>query len=331
MQHALKTTPLIRFAIALIVVIMLCLVFLPFLSSVSQPKILPEGSILPNRDIVFTIDNGQIGFINSNGSGFVMQKVGRNILGWPLGFYWIPAIGGPNTWSPNGNLVVGRYPSTTAQSGAPLFIRKEGSIHSCANNVDNLYGDGRIGFVSNTEIVTVVLNKNHKNMVVTASIESCVIETILYQSPDSYWESIGDATLSSKGWLAITRWLRKTMTGDLIILSPNGSQIDSINSAEHPAWSADGDWLAYSIHKDGLYIIRKDGLDKRKILDLTDSYVRLAPSWSPDGEWIIYDRRVPKDEQYFEPAIFKVNIKTGAEYELFRGGYDPNWRWLSSK
>jgi Tol biopolymer transport system component len=73
---------------------------------------------------------------------------------------------------------------------------------------------------------------------------------------------------------------------------------------------------------DGLYIARKDGSDTRRVLE--SSRARLA-SWSPDGEWLVYDRPTGEGNQ----GIYKLNLTTGEEVEIYRGGFNPNWSWAA--
>jgi TolB protein len=57
--------------------------------------------------------------------------------------------------------------------------------------------------------------------------------------------------------------------------------------AQVPAWSADGQWLAYQSntadHRAWIWIVRADGTGARKVLEHTDVYLDETPSWFPDG------------------------------------------------
>ena len=84
--------------------------------------------------------------------------------------------------------------------------------------------------------------------------------------------------------LACTR-VPPTCTSDIWAIAPNGADVTrmtSLNSAEHPAWSFDGQRLALSWRSDqAIHTIREDGTDLRHVLDWNDGIGRL--SWSPDG------------------------------------------------
>lgn len=68
------------------------------------------------------------------------------------------------------------------------------------------------------------------------------------------------------------------------------------NSASSPAWSPDGQSLAYVIGADfrvQLWRMRADGSDKRQLFASTTDNA-LLPTWSPDGRYIVFtQQRIP--------------------------------------
>lgn len=61
--------------------------------------------------------------------------------------------------------------------------------------------------------------------------------------------------------------------------------------AYDPAWSPDGQWIAYVSRKEGgtnLWVMRADGSNKHR---LTDGGTDRGPAWSPDGDQIAFTRQ----------------------------------------
>ena len=80
---------------------------------------------------------------------------------------------------------------------------------------------------------------------------------------------------------------------DLAMPSPDASRGD-------PAWSPDGEWIAYTFHKtpwgdDDVHVMRRNGGDDRP---LTADYDSSSPTWSPDGKRIAFSYDAGEYEIY---------------------------------
>ena len=104
-----------------------------------------------------------------------------------------------------------------------------------------------------------------------------------------------------------------------------------------PAWSRDGQWLAFQGTKtvgsgeSEIFIVRADGSGMRQVTSSPPGSWSRAPTWSPDGKTIAYvsSRAGSQGADYGE--IFIVDVATGKTLQITSTGgsiYDwrPDWR-----
>ncbi len=95
-------------------------------------------------------------------------------------------------------------------------------------------------------------------------------------------------------------------------------------SDTHPAWSPDGERLAFSSNRDGdyeIYVLHLETGDLRQITD--DDGSDSHPAWSPDGRRIAFS-----SNRAGQSDIFLIDTDGGAPVQLTNspfGAYDPNW------
>ena len=87
-------------------------------------------------------------------------------------------------------------------------------------------------------------------------------------------------------------------TGGIYLVGRDGKGLRKIpgtsNLDNSPAWSPDGNWIAFAVDGQGIYVMRRDGSDRRQ---LTTEPEDRTPVWSPDGRVIAFSRT---DENYNE-------------------------------
>lgn len=112
-------------------------------------------------------------------------------------------------------------------------------------------------------------------------------------------------------------------------MSPDGSARTSVTTTgsgwDHPAWSSDGEKLAFSL--DGIYTARADGSHLRHVTRGRDE----DPSWSPGGRHLVFTRYRHRNGPM---AIFRVDVDgkrltrlTGWSFQRI----DPAWSPDGSK
>ena len=77
-------------------------------------------------------------------------------------------------------------------------------------------------------------------------------------------------------------------------MAADGSEVRQLTDHDkednQPAWSPDGDHLAFSSDRDGdlaIYVMAADGSGVRP-LTVTDGYADGQPAWSPDGRHLAF-------------------------------------------
>jgi Tol biopolymer transport system component len=85
-------------------------------------------------------------------------------------------------------------------------------------------------------------------------------------------------------------------TSSLYSMDVDGSNQRRLVPGKHfedPAWSPDGRWIAFAGDYEkrganGIFVVRADGTDMRRIVDTTGFERLYSPTWSPDGEHIAF-------------------------------------------
>ena len=99
-----------------------------------------------------------------------------------------------------------------------------------------------------------------------------------------------------------------------------------------PAWSPDGDKLAFTWSKlaldgrESIYVANRDGSDLKPIGE--PAFDVSNPTWSPDGDKVVYveDAKNNNDRQ-----IVLVDVETGGKKQLTRQGLNITPAWFNPK
>lgn len=286
-------------------------------SSGGEGKLVPRGEGLPELEIVFlpTDSSAALGFIAPDGSSYETRDVEVNT--GPIGNLGQRNLAVWNTWSPDGQYLASAYSQLNLTAGTPMLIAIDGSFLMCPEDESSPYMKGQSWIVSGTDLLVVDTDvTNSQSSVLLVDMTTCTTKEVLYEGAAG--EILLAANMSADGWLAIGTDFN--VEGfEVRVIDGDGVGIAEIPGAMCPAWSPNGEQLTYAVYQDGLYVADKDGANVRRLIE--NDFIS-TPSWSPDGEWIVYSR-----PETGETTIFKVEVSTGNEVTLFRGGSHPNWRW----
>jgi Tol biopolymer transport system component len=185
-----------------------------------------------------------------------------------------------------------------------------------------------------------------ENLLAMVDLHSCLADSEIDVTPllklDPATTITGGAISPSGRVLAYVEWLPDQATYALMALIVETAEVRHVGEGIAPAWSADGQWVAYT-GVDGIYLVRPTGTDQRLLVEYLNPEGDGRPaysgdwpplaSWSPNSGHLVYhkcilERRKRADCRLLDDyAIFKVNVETGEEIKILDGGLNPYWRW----
>ena len=281
----------------------------------------PNLEDLADYDIVyFSLEERQIRFATSDGKisqgydfNVIVPGIEKNMIGSKSMQMF--------TWGPNGNYLafITRY---NGPWGVPVLYDINKNEYLKCNISDLPESETRVWVIGGKKIIAVA-HRKEEDQIVTLDFETCQME-ILYEASDGngFNESIIEVNQSTNGWLAISRYMSGSIDRfEILIISPNGEEY-LIKNAGSPAWSKNGEFLAFAKEDMGIFVTDKTGANISHLIPLEETHVSTQGSdfisWSPDGNYLAHE---------YLSDIYIYNFDTLSDYLLVENGIYPNWRW----
>jgi Tol biopolymer transport system component len=144
--------------------------------------------------------------------------------------------------------------------------------------------------------------------------------------------------LRSQLLINVMRQLGETYVIHLLLIDANSNQQRNLSGEESmvedgsPAWSPDGDWVAFrrkELEGPGatlgkqLWLMRGDGSEVRA-LTADPAFDHGQPVWSPDGRYLLF-HKLPLKGPEIILSVWVIDTQTGELWEVARPGQRPVW------
>jgi Tol biopolymer transport system component len=114
---------------------------------------------------------------------------------------------------------------------------------------------------------------------------------------------------------------------EILIMNADGTDQRVLADGETPAWSPDGEWIAFAVLGDGIFVMRSDGSEKKRLTDSSGNTYDWYPVWSPDGSEILFASNRHQPDWAAYEAVYVMNRDGSGIGQLTSPWSIPPYSW----
>lgn len=246
----------------------------------------------------------------------------RQITTTPSKWSWAPV------WSPDGRFIA--FSSTASGRQEVHIVSAGGGTSTRITNTPNEKRSGHPTWSPDGQSLIFQSNRDGTWQLYRSDVTGADTEQLTWGESEKSlpsWSPTGQEVLFAGQVEDIWRiFMLDLGTGQIVQLSV-GSGYDYA-----PSWSPDGTWIAFQtdegrqIGYEEVYIMDRQGTNRRRLTYTPDDKWSRAPTWSPDGQWLAFVSS--QDESIGDDFgdIYVVNVGNGEVRRLTFGGTVYDWR-----
>ena len=235
---------------------------------------------------------------------------------------WAPA------WSPDGRFIA--FSSTASGKQEVYIVPASGGTPTRVTNTPSEKPSGHPTWSPDGQSLIFQSNRDGTWQLYRSDVTGANTEQLTWGEPEKSlpaWSPTGQEVLFIGQVEGLWHIFRFDLATKQTVQLSNGPGHDYA-----PSWSPDGTWIAFQtdegrqMHHNEIYIMDRQGTNRRRLTYSPDDKWSRAPTWSPDGQWLAFVSN--QDESIGDDFgdIYVVNVGSGEARRLTFGGTVYDWR-----